>query len=126
MTRYSEVVVRKMRRVLLVATMLAMTVPLYADRRSDAKSEVAFGIDVAKKGLWKEALFRWQKATELDPSYAEAWNDLAVGYEQLGDFDKARTAYDKATSIEPKNQYILQNYDAFREIYDRQNRRRDR
>ena len=126
MTRYSEVVVRKIRRVLLVATILAVTVPLYADRRSDAKSEVAFGIDVAKKGLWKEALFRWQKATELDPSYAEAWNDLAVGYEQIGDFDKARTAYDKATSIEPKNQYILQNYDAFREIYDRQNRRRDR
>jgi Flp pilus assembly protein TadD len=104
--------------------MLTMTVPLYADRRSDAKSEVSFGIDVAKKGLWKEALFRWQKATEMDPTYAEAWNDLAIGYEQMGKFTEARNAYDKALSIDPKNQYINQNYDAFREIYDRQNRRR--
>jgi len=115
-----------MRRALLIAVVVTMTVPLYADRRSDAKSEVAFGIDVAKKGLWKEALFRWQKAVEMDPKYAEAWNDLAIGYEQMGNFTEARKAYDAALKIDPKNQYILQNYDAFREIYDRQNRRRDR
>jgi Flp pilus assembly protein TadD len=113
-----------MRRALLVAVLVTLTVPLYADRRSDAKSEVAFGIAVAKKGLWKEALFRWQKATELDPNYAEAWNDLAIGYEQLGNFTEARKAYEAALKIDPKNQYMNQNFDAFREIYDRQNIRR--
>jgi len=28
--------------------------------------------------------------------------------------------------VEPNNTYIRNNYDLFREIYDRQNRRRDR
>lgn len=112
-----------MRRVLLIAAMLAIAVPLYADRRDDAKAQVKFGIDVAQKGLWKEALFRWQRATELDPTYAQAWNDLAIGYEQMGKFDDARKAYETALKIDPHDQYIQQNYDAFREIYDRQNRR---
>jgi Flp pilus assembly protein TadD len=125
-TRYSDQVVTRMRRALLVAVMLAVAVPLSADRRDDAKAEVAFGIQVARKGLWKEALFRWQKATELDPNYAEAWNDLAVGYEQMGKFDDARKAYEKALGIDKSNEYIRQNYAAFFEIYDRQHARSGR
>jgi Flp pilus assembly protein TadD len=117
---------RSVPRAFLVAVMLAVAVPLSADRRSDAKAEVAFGIDVAHKGLWREAILRWQMATELDPTYAQAWNDLGIGYEQMGKFDEARQAYDKALKIDPNNEYIRQNYDAFREIYDRQNRRRDK
>ena len=35
-------------------------------------------------------------------------------------------AYEKALEVEPNNTYIRNNYDLFREIYDRQNRRRDR
>lgn len=125
-TRYSDQVVGSMRRALLVAVMLAVAVPLAADRRDDAKAEVAFGIKVAQKGLWKEALFRWQKATELDPNYAEAWNDLAIGYEQMGKFDEARSAYDRALKIDKDNEYIRQNYAAFFEIYDRQHARSGR
>jgi tetratricopeptide (TPR) repeat protein len=105
---------------------LGMAVPAYADRRSDAKAQVDFGIAVAQKGLWKEATYRWEKAVEVDPTYAAAWNDLGIGYEQQGKFDDARKAYEKAIELEPKNNYIRQNYDLFREIYDRQNRRRDR
>lgn len=115
-----------MRRALLVVAMVAMAVPLYADKHEDAKAQVAFGIRVAQKGLWKEALFRWQRAVELDPNYAQAWNDLAIGYEQVGNFDEARKAYDRALTINKDDQYIRQNYDAFREIYDRQNRRSGR
>src|SRR5262249_35048654 len=115
--------VTSMRRALLVAVMLAVAVPLSADRRDDAKAEVAFGIQVARKGLWKEALSRWQKATERDPNDAEGWNDLAVGYEQIGNFDGARQAYEKALRIEKDNEYIRQNYAAFFEIYDRQHAR---
>lgn len=100
--------------------------PALADRRSDAKAQVEFGITVAQRGLWKEASYRWERATELDPSYSAAWNNLGIGYEQLGRFDDARQAYEKALEVEPGNTYIRNNYDLFREIYDRQNRRRDR
>ena len=100
--------------------------PAYADRRSDAKVQVEFGISVAERGLWKEASAHWEKATEVDPAYGAAWNNLAIGYEQLGRFDDARKAYEKALEVDPNNTYIRNNYDLFREIYDRQNRRRDR
>ena len=79
-----------------------------------------------REDLWKEAAFRWEQAVELDPTYAAAWNNLGIGYEQLGRFDDARKAYEKALELEPNNTFIRNNYDLFREIYDRQNRRRDR
>ena len=69
------------------------------DARSDAKEQVEFGIKVAQNGLWKEAAYRWQKATEIDPTYAAAWNNLAVAYEQQGNFEKAREAYEKASAV---------------------------
>ncbi len=52
--------------------------------------EVKFGIDVAQKGLWQEARFRFEKAVELDPDNASALNNLAIALEQQGEFDKAR------------------------------------
>ncbi|HEX5473671.1 MAG TPA: tetratricopeptide repeat protein [Vicinamibacterales bacterium] len=115
------------RRVLggLLILLLTASVAL-ADARSDAKSQVEFGIKVAQAGLWNEALYRWQKAVELDPSYAAAWNDLAIAYEHAGRFEDAKTAYDKAVTLDPKNLLIKQNYDLFKEINDRTKRRRDK
>ena len=112
--------------VAVVALALGTASPAQADRRSDAKSQLEFGIAVAQRNLWKEATLRWERATEIDPRYGAAWNNLAIGYERLGRFDDARRAYDKALEIEPGNSFILNNYALFREIYDRQNRRRDR
>ncbi len=96
------------------------------DARSDAKEQVEFGIKVAQSGLWKEAAYRWEKAVQIDPTYAAAWNNLAVAYEQQGNFDKAREAYEKAVGLDPKNLLFRQNYDLFKEINDRTKRRRDR
>ncbi|SRR5579872_868723 len=107
---------------LLLAVALA-TAPVYADARAnaraDARSQVAFGIDVAQKGLWREAIYRWERAVQLDPTYAAALNDLAVAYEHEGQLDKARQAYEKALEIEPNNAQIRQNYELFKEINDR-------
>ena len=97
----------------------ASAAPLYADARNDAKAQVAFGIDVAQKGLWREAIYRWEKATEIDPTYAAAYNDLAVGYEHEGQLEKARKAYEKAVEIDPGNTQIRQNFELFKEINDR-------
>jgi Tfp pilus assembly protein PilF len=98
---------------------MAATAPLAADARADAKSQVAFGIDVAQRGLWREAIYRWEKAVEIDPTYSAAYNDLAVAYEHEGQLDKARKAYEKALEIEPNNTQIRQNYELFKEINDR-------
>jgi Tfp pilus assembly protein PilF len=87
---------------------------------------VEFGIKVAQNGLWKEAAYRWEKAIEIDPAYAEAWNNLAIAYEQQGSFDRAQKAYEKAVQLDPKNTMIQQNFDLFKEINDRAKRRNDR
>ena len=93
--------------------------PSFADPRSDAKAQVEFGINVAQRGLWREAIYRWEKAVDLDPTYAAAFNDLAIAYEHEGQLEKARKAYEKALEIEPENSQIRQNYDLFKEINDR-------
>ncbi|MDQ3349830.1 MAG: tetratricopeptide repeat protein, partial [Acidobacteriota bacterium] len=110
-------------RVVVALMALAAFAPsAYADARSDAKSQVEFGIKVAQSGLWKEATYRWQKAVEIDPTYAAAWNNLAIGYEHEGKFEEARQAYDKAVTLDPKSLLIRQNYDLFKEINDRAKR----
>jgi Tfp pilus assembly protein PilF len=106
----------------LIAALLAPSAA-WADGKSDARQQVEFGIKVAQKGLWKEALYRWEKAVELDPRYAAAYNNLAIAYEHEGQFEKARQAYEKAVELDPKNTYIRQNYEYFREINDRASRR---
>src|SRR5262245_25827124 len=105
--------------VMLVLAGAAVATPAYADVRSEAKAQVDFGINVAQRGLWREAIYRWEKAVEIDPTYAAAFNDLAVAYEHEGQLDKARTAYEKALALEPNNQQIKQNYELFKEINDR-------
>lgn len=90
-----------------------------ADERSDARAQVDFGIDVARRGLWKEAVFRWERAIDIDPTYAEAWNNLAIAFEQQGLLDKAREAYETALDLAPDNLAIEQNYDLFLEVSDR-------
>ena len=117
----------KLRVLPLIAVLAVLSPSAYAeDARSEAKSQVEFGIRVAQNGLWKEATYRWEKAVRLDPTYAAAWNNLAIGYEQEGRFEDAAKAYEKAVELDPKNLYIRQNHDLFKEINDRTKRRSNR
>ena len=110
------------RRLLTVVLLLtALTGVAYADARTDAKAQVEFGISVAQRGLWKEAIYRWERATQIDPTYAAAFNNLAVGYEHEGMLDKAAEAYERALKLEPNNALVRQNFELFKEIHDRTN-----
>jgi Flp pilus assembly protein TadD len=114
----------RIRFVIALFLISAAVAPLAADdARADAKKQVQFGITVAQRGLWREAIYRWQRAAEIDPKYAEALNNLAIAWEHEGDLDKARVAYEKALEIEPNNALIKQNYELFKEINDRTTRK---
>ena len=106
-----------------VVILLAAATAAHAQDRGKSKEQIEFGIKVAQLNLWNEAMYRWEKATELDPTYAAAWNNLAIAYEHEGKFDQAKKAYEKALQLEPKNLMIRQNYDLFKEINDRTKRR---
>ena len=107
---------------LVVFLLTAAVTPAVADARSDAKQQVEFGISVAQRGLWREAIYRWERAAQIDPTYAAAQNNLAIAYEHEGELDKARAAYEKALALEPDNTFIKQNYELFKEINDRTTR----
>ncbi len=112
----------------LTLALLALACPAFADKKPEeiAKKEVEFGIEVARIGLWREAVYRWQKAMELDPSNASARNNLGVAYEQAGQFDLADEQYKRALELDSNNLYIRQNYELFREAYEKRKRKTGR
>ena len=116
---------RMLKAVVLVGA-VACAVPAWADTRSNAREQVEFGINVAQRGLWREAIYRWEKAVEIDPMYAAAYNDLGIAYEHEGQLEKARKAYEKALALDPNNAQIRQNYDLFKEINDRSAQSKDK
>jgi Tfp pilus assembly protein PilF len=113
----------RIRTLLVVLLLAAAAGPVAADARDDAKKQVEFGISVAQRGLWREAIYRWERAAQIDPTYAAAHNNLAIAYEHEGELEKARHAYEKAIELEPNNTFIKQNYELFREINDRTTRK---
>ena len=104
--------------------LVVLLAPSARQTAASAEGEVGFGIEVARRGLWSEARFRFERAVALNPDNAEALNDLAVALEQQGDFAKAREAFDRALKLKPGNLYTQQNYDLFREADDKRNRKK--
>jgi Flp pilus assembly protein TadD len=107
---------------LLVPLLLVAGLAPAADKNSS--KEVKFGVEVAQKGMWREALFRFQKAVEANPQNPSALNNLAVALEQMGQFTEARDNYERALELKPDDLYIQQNYDLFREADDKRNRKK--
>lgn len=91
---------------------------------SRASSQLNFGVKSARMNLWREALFRFRRAAQLDPQSALVENNLAVAYEGTGEFEKAREAYVEALRLDRSNEYIQKNYSRFTEFYAR-NKKRD-
>lgn len=98
----------------MVGTVLA------ADPPSSAKAaaeQLDFGVQMARRGLWNEALFRFEQARQLAPSDVRAWNNLAVAYEAIGRFDDAHAAYREAVRLDPGNRGLKRNVARFLEFY---------
>jgi Flp pilus assembly protein TadD len=112
------------RALLLLPFLLAPHLAAAADEASE--KQVKFGIEVAQQGMWGEALFRFEKAVEIDPQNPSALNNLGVALEQMGRFDEARESYERALELKPDDLYIQQNYDLFREADDKRNRKNRR
>ncbi|HEY0591832.1 MAG TPA: tetratricopeptide repeat protein [Thermoanaerobaculia bacterium] len=116
-------------KVVLVVTlaMAAASLTGCSSRRLDltqSSTQMQFGVKMARANLWREALFRFERAVQIDPENAAALNNLAVAYEGIGEFEKARDAYARALKVDKSNQHIQKNYSRFVEFYSR-NRKRE-
>lgn len=61
----------------------------------------AEGRRLQEKGRPKEALTVYQKAVAVDPEYTDAYNDMGVMFETLGQNLRAEEAYKSALRLEP-------------------------
>jgi tetratricopeptide (TPR) repeat protein len=87
-----------------------------AGRSPSLRDEMKFGVEAARQGLWREAVFRWEKYLKEHPDNAHLRNNLAVAYESLGDFQRARQEYDQARRLDPDSKEIRDNARSFLEI----------
>jgi len=75
-----------------------------ADFKAAAKHYREKGYTAQANGDVDTAMSYYQKAIELDPTYAVAYNDLGVLYELKGFQDRAEESYLKCLKINPKYQ----------------------
>lgn len=101
----------------LLAIVLATAACGSYARTEKAETQISFGSAVARRGLWREAAFRFQKAVEKEPLNARAHNNLAVALEASGDFARALAEYKRALELDPNDSYIRRNYARFAEFY---------
>jgi tetratricopeptide (TPR) repeat protein len=58
------------------------------------------------------AVYYFEKSTELDPTYFQAFNNLGLAHEKRGEMDLARKYYQKAIEINPDFQLAKDNLNA--------------
>ena len=88
-----------------------------AQPTQSAKGQLEFGAEMAERGLWNEALFRFRQAERTGPDNPRVWNNLAVAYEATGNYDEALKSYRRALELDPGQLEIKRNYARFVEFY---------
>ena len=108
------VFLRPLLPLLLLLALLPSAAPLARDQGSE---QMEFGVQAARKGLWREARFRWEKALKLSPGNPRILNNLAVACETGGSYQEAEKLYREALSLAPGDNDIRQNYELFTAYY---------
>ncbi|HEX9163495.1 MAG TPA: tetratricopeptide repeat protein [Thermoanaerobaculia bacterium] len=112
-----------MKRALAVSMLVLIAACSSSRHHTPEASQENFGVNMARMNLWREALFRFQRAVQMNPTDAMAHNNLAVAYEANGDFDSAAKEYREAMRLDKSNQYIQKNYSRFVEFVSRNKKR---
>jgi len=60
------------------------------------------GYQLRKDGRYDEAIHIFKQAIEENPTFYLGWYNLALAYDDLKDFSRAKQAYEKAAELEPQ------------------------
>jgi tetratricopeptide (TPR) repeat protein len=77
--------------------------------RSTASLHNKLGICYQHLGEQGQARAEYERAVELRPDYAEAWNNLGTLDHAMRAYDRAVVAYDKAIALQPGNPVFYKN-----------------
>lgn len=104
---------------LKILALCGLFIVLFAGRKSPETpaAQLEFGVEMAKRGLWSEALFRFKQAERANPGDPRILNNMAVSFEALGQFDKALDFYQRAIKADRGNSDLRRNYSRFIEFY---------
>lgn len=109
-----------LRVLVVVALAVAFALPSVAQERpATAKEQLEFGVQMAQRQLWSEALFRFRQAQKLEPENPRIFNNLAVAHEALGMFEEALSLYRQGLEIAPQDKGLRNNYARFVDFYQR-------
>ncbi|MCP4204456.1 MAG: tetratricopeptide repeat protein [bacterium] len=109
---------RRFSVVLIVAALCCAAIPAEAAKEDRTDSQLAFGIQMAKRGLWNEALFRFSRVLKERPGDVRVLNNMAVAYEAIGEFELALEHYKRALEGDSANKELRRNYAQFVEFYE--------
>ena len=101
----------------VLALLLALACAPLAAGAATFREQMEFGVEMARKGLWREALFRFRQAGAMEPGNVRATNNLAVAYEAVGLFDRALETYREGLRVSPNDSELRRNYSQFLEFY---------
>ncbi len=107
---------------LIAGVLVLATIPGAADAQKrkvapEAKQQWQFGVDMADRGLWSEALFRFEQARRIEPEHPAILSNIAVAHEALGLFEEALGYYRQALRLAPRERDVRRNYSRFVEYY---------
>ncbi len=94
---------------MLVATLLLGPTGSALQAQETAAEVMRFAAEMAKRGSWREARFRWETAARLDPGNPKILNNLGVAHEALGQVALARESYARALAGAAGNTIIATN-----------------
>lgn len=103
---------------ILLALITMIAGPASAKSRGkSARVQMRFGVEMAQKGAWKEAQYRFERAAAEAPTDGPILNNLAVAYEHNGLYARAEQAYLRALQAAPDSEKLRTNYERFRLFY---------
>ena len=95
---------------LIVASLILQATPDDYAKTGGAKETMIFAADMAERGNWREASFRWKRLIEQGGPDAKLLNNMAVAAEATGDIEQAGEYYGQAFELAGGDPEIRENY----------------
>jgi tetratricopeptide (TPR) repeat protein len=96
---------RKIYILLILSTILVVS----GQSQQNSSYYIDKGIDLVNLGEFDDAIIAFDKAIELDPGCASAWNEKGLALYNLDKINESIEAYDRAIEIDPLYAYAWYN-----------------
>ena len=101
---------------LIAASFLLQATPDDFAKAPSSKEAMIFAADMAERGNWREASFRWKRLIDQGGPDAKILNNMAAAAEANGEMDQADEFYRQAVELAGGDPEIRENYRRFNRL----------